>query len=111
MRLVTVVLRDGTVLEEIAWVNMLLLPKGKGGYRAIGIVEVFCKVCSVVVNCSLKRSVVFHDALCGFREGRGAGTATLEAKLEQQLSRLTHKPLFQVFLDVCKSNGSLDREC
>ena len=67
VRLVTVVLRDGTVLEEIAWVNMLLIPKGKGGYRGIGIVEVFWKVCSVVVNCSLKRRVVFHDTFRWFR--------------------------------------------
>ena len=38
----------------------------------------------------------------GFREGRGTGTAKLEAKLVQQLTRIAHEPLFQVFLDVRK---------
>ena len=50
---------------------IFLLPKGKGGYRGIMIVEVLWKVCLVVVNFSLKRSGVLHDALNGFREGRG----------------------------------------
>ena len=33
---------------------------------------------------------------------------TLEANLVQQLTRITHKPLFQLFLDVCKAYDSLD---
>ena len=44
MRLVRVTFRDRTVPEEIAWVVMLILPKGKWGYRGIGLVEVFWKV-------------------------------------------------------------------
>ena len=63
---------------------------------------------SVVVNCWLKISVVLHDALHGFREGRGAGTATLEANMSQQLAGLAYEPLFQVFLDVSKSYDSMD---
>ena len=89
---------------------MLLILKGKGGYRGIGIVEVMLKVCSFVVNCCLKRSVVLHDALRGFREGIGTGTETLDAKLAQQLARLAHKPLFRVFLYVRKVYDSFDRE-
>ena len=65
--LVQVMFRDRTVLEEIAWDMMVIPPKGKGGYRGIGIVEVLWKVCSVVVNCQLKRSDVLHRTLCGFR--------------------------------------------
>ena len=68
------------------------------------------KVLSVVVNCRLKRSAVIHDALHGFKEGRGVGTAALEANLAQQMVGITHKPLFQVLLDVQKSYESLDRE-
>ena len=45
---------------------------------------------SVVVNCCLKRSFGFHDVLHGFIEGRGAGTATLEANLEQQMAGIAH---------------------
>ena len=51
--------------------TMVPLPKCKGEYRSIGIVEVLWKVCSVAVNRCLKRSVVFHDVLHGFREGCG----------------------------------------
>ena len=40
IRLVQVIFRDGTVLEEIAWVMMVLLHKCKGCYRQIGVVEV-----------------------------------------------------------------------
>ena len=58
---------------------MVLILKGKGEYRGIELVEILWKVCAVVVNCWLKRSVVLHNALHGFRVGRGKGTATLEA--------------------------------
>ena len=44
-RLVKVMFRDGTIPEEISWKTMVLLPKGKGEYRGIGIVEVLWNVC------------------------------------------------------------------
>ena len=53
--------------------------------------------------------MTLHDALHRFREGRGTGTATLEAKLAQKLVGLVHELLFQVFLDVWKAYESLDR--
>ena len=56
--------------------------------------ELVWKVCAAVLNYRLKRSVILHDVLHGFREGRGTGTATLEAKLAQQLAGLAHEPLF-----------------
>ena len=42
-------------------------PKIEGGYSGIGVVEVLWKVCSVVVNFSLKSGVVLHDDLHGSR--------------------------------------------
>ena len=93
VRLLHVVFMDGTVLEEIDWETMVLLQKGKGSYRDIGIVELLCKLCSVVVNCSMKRSAVLHDTLHEFIEGRGVGKATLEAKMEKQLSGFAHDTL------------------
>ena len=87
---------------------MVLVLKVKGGYMGIGLVEVLCKVCAVVVNCCLKSSVVIHNALHGFRTWRGTGTATLEVKLYQQLTGIAYEPLFQVFLDVWKAYKSLD---
>ena len=69
VRLVQVMFRDGAVPYKIAWATMVIIPKVEGGYRVIGLVEVFGKLCSVVVSCCLKRSIVLHDALCGFRKG------------------------------------------
>ena len=102
--------RGGTVPVEIAWTNMALVLKGEGGYRDIGLVEVLWKVYAVVINCRLKRSVVIHNSLHGFRTGRGTGTATLEANMDQKLAGLAHEPLFQVFLYVQKAYEFLYRE-
>ena len=55
--------------------------KREGGYQGVGLVEVVWKVCTAVVNCWLKRSMTLHDALHGFRSGRGTGTFTLEETL------------------------------
>ena len=43
VKLVQVMFRDGTVLEDIAWATMILLHQDKVGYRGIGIVEVLWK--------------------------------------------------------------------
>ena len=52
------------------------------------------KVCVAVVKYQLKRSVILHDALHGFRAGKCMGKETLEANLAQQLAGIVHKPLF-----------------
>ena len=67
------------------------------------------KLCAAVVNFWLKRGVVLHNALNRLRVGRGTGTDTLEDKLDQQLSCLSHETLFQVSLEILKSYDSLDR--
>ena len=64
---------------------MVLINKLKRDSRGIGLVEVLWKFCAVVINCWIKSSVVRHDALHGFRTGTTTATATLEAKLVQQL--------------------------
>ena len=85
---------DRTPPTEFAWASMVLILKGKGEYWGIGIFEVACKVCAAVANFSLNCGVVLHEALHGFREGRGMGAATFEAKLSQQLAGIVHEPLF-----------------
>ena len=100
MRLIQLAFGDGTLPEDLTWVTMVLLPKGKEKYRGTGLVEVTWTVCTLVVNFLLNQSFKFHDALHGFRDGRGTGMDTLEAKMAHQLSGLAYEPLFQVFLDV-----------
>ena len=73
--------REGKLAEEAAWQTVVLIPKGKGEFRGIGLVEVTWKLVAVILHRRLTTGLPLHDALHRFREGRGTGTATLEAKL------------------------------
>ena len=80
---------------------------GVSGDRACGGgLEDICNI----GNCRLKRSMELHYSLHGFSAGKGMGMGTLEVKLAKQLAGIVHKPLFQVFFDIGKAYGSLDRE-
>ena len=93
VELVQTAFRDGDLAEEATWQVVVLILKGKGDYRGIGLVEVMWKVMAVILNCRLTSSITFHDVLHGFRAGRGTGTATLEAKLLQQLAAMREEVL------------------
>ena len=82
---------------------------GKKDYRGIGLVEVMWKILAEILNLRLTASITFHDFLHGFREGRGTGTATLKAKLLQQLAALREEVLYVIFLDLHKAYNALDR--
>ena len=88
---------------------VVLIPKGKGDYRGIGLVEVMWKAVAVILNRRITSSITFHDVLHGLRAGRGTGTAALEAKLIQQLAAIREKVLYVIFLDVTKAYDALDR--
>ena len=82
------VFREVNLAEEATWQTVVLIPKGKRNFRGVGLVEVTWKVVAVILYLRLTAEIKFHDALHGFREGRGTGTATLEAKLLQQLAAM-----------------------
>ena len=67
------------------------------------------KVVAAILNLWLTASITFHDILHGFRAGRGTGTATLEAKLLQQLAALREEVLYVIFMDLHKAYDALDR--
>ena len=71
--------------------------------------EVVWKVVAVIINRRFKSSITYHDALHGFRTGRGTGTATLESKLLQQLAAMREEVLYVIFLDLTKAYDALDR--
>ena len=100
VRIIHLEFEGGTLLEELTWMKMVLLPKLKEGYWVIWLVEVMWKVCTVVANCCLKRSVQLHGMPHCFKEGQVTGTATLEANMVQHLAVLAHRPLLRVFMDV-----------
>ena len=87
---------------------MVLIPKGKREYRGIGLVDVTWKVVTLILHRRLTKGITFHDALHGFRKGRGIGTATLEAKLLQQLAAMREEFLYVIFLDLTKAYDALD---
>ena len=64
---------------------------------------------TVILHRRLTTGIKLHDVLHGFREGRGTGTATLEAKLLQQLAATRKEVLYVIFLDLTKAYDALDR--
>ena len=71
--------------------------------------EVMWKVVAEILNLRLTASITFHDFLHGFRSGRGTVTATLEAKLLQELAALREEVLYMIFLYLHKVYDALDR--
>ena len=86
-----------------------LYPQGVKDYRGIGLVEVMWKVVVMILNLRFTSSITYHDALCGFRAGRGTGTATLGAKLLQHFTAMREEVLYVIFLDLTKAYNALDR--
>ena len=99
---------SGQLPTKLTWSTVILLPKGGGAYRGIGLCEIIWKVASSIINTRL-RAITFHDTLHGFRAERGTGTAIIEAKLHQQLASVEQVPVFQVYLDLRKAYDTLDR--
>ena len=109
VELVQTAFRDGDLVEEETWQLVVLILKGKKEYRGIGLVEVMWKAVAAILNQRFTASINYHDFLHGFRAGRGTGTATLEAKLLQQLAALREEVLYMIFLDMHKAYDALDR--
>ena len=63
----------------------------------------------MILNRRLTASIAYHNSLHGFQAGRGTGTATLEAKLLQQLASMREEVLYVIFLDLHKTYDTLDR--
>ena len=66
MEIIQTAFRDRELAEEITWHAVVLIPKGKGDYRGIGLVEVMWKVVAVILNRRLTSSITFHNVLHGF---------------------------------------------
>ena len=93
----------------MVWSTVVLIPKGGGGFRGIGLLELLWKVIESIMNRRIMASVSFHDCLHGFVPRRGTGTGCIEAKLAQQLNRKVHQTLFTVFVDLKKAFDTVHR--
>jgi hypothetical protein len=94
---------------QLLWVIVVLIPKGGSNYRGIGLLEPMWKVCERVMDTRLNR-IHLHESLHGCHDGRGTGTAVLEAKLAQKLAHLEQVPFYGVFLNLKKAFDSMDCE-
>ena len=94
----------------MSWSTVVLLPKGNGGYRGIGLLEISWKVIESIINRQIAKKVEFHDALHGFCANPGTGTACIEVKILQQLSKMVQTTLHFIFLDLLRAYDTVNRE-
>ena len=109
MDLVQTAFREGEMAEEATWQTVVLIPKGRNEYRSIGLVVVMWKVVTAILHRWLTTAITYHDFLHGFRAGSGTRTATLEAKLLQQLASMREEVRYVIFLDLSKASYALVR--
>ncbi len=107
VKLLQAVWESGTVPTQITWMIIVLLPKGGGDYRGIGLLDPIWKV--VEKEMVARFSVIkLHDCLHGGLPRRGTGTAIMEVQLQQQLAWVDQEPLYQIYLDLRKAYDALD---
>ena len=96
------------LVEDCTCNNVFLIPYKNGNSRGIGLVEVLWKMVTEIMNFFLMVVIQFHNTLHGFRIVGGTGTTSCEAKLLQQLMDMMEKVIYEIFVDLDKTYGSLD---
>ena len=109
MQLVNAVWETGTIPQQLGWIIVVLIPKGGRDYWGIGLLEPIWKIVEQVMDKRLN-AIKLHESLHGHQNGRGTGTAIIEAKLAQQLAHLEQHPFFGIFLNLNKAFDAMDRE-
>ena len=102
--------QKGRLEDDATWQMAVTTPKGGGEYRGICLVKVVCKIVTVILNHRFTASIAFQDALHGLRVGHRTCTASLKAKLLQQLAAMREAVLYTIFLDLNKAYDALDMD-
>ena len=114
LKVVTIVqteLRDGTKDENSTCQTVTLIPMGESGdFRWVVLLEVIWNTVNSLLNHRLKKSIKIHDVLHRFWAVRGAGTATHDVMLPQQLMVMREAFLFEVFLEIQKAYDAPDQD-
>ena len=109
LQLVQAVWEEGRIPTQLGWVVTVLIPKGGGDYRGIGLLEPIWKVIERMIDKWLE-VIAQHESLHGCRNGQGTGTAVIEAKLWQQLAHIEQAPFYGVFINLKKVFDAMDWE-
>ncbi len=107
--LVQAIWDKGRIPLQHRLVVTVLIPKGGGDYRGIGLLKPIWKVIERVMDHRLE-VIALHDSLHGCRNGRGTGTAVIKAKLTQQLAHIEQAPFYGVFINLRKAFHAMDWE-
>jgi hypothetical protein len=90
-QLVQAVWDKGRITLQLGWEVTVLIPKGGGDYRGIGLLEPMWKVIKRVIDHWLN-VVALHDSLHGCCNGQGTGTTVITTNLTQQLTHIEQAP-------------------
>ena len=104
VQLIQAIWETGEIPNQMKWVTAVLIPKAKGKFRDIGLLEPMWKCVENIMDSRLQ-SIELHDCLHGFLTGYGTVTSTIEAKLTQQLVFLEQTPLYSIFIDLRKARA------
>ena len=100
--------REGHPGEECMWQTIVIISKGHGDFRAIGLINVLCKMVMRIMNLLLTSAIDLHENLHGLLTGQGTGTTSLEFKLLHQLMEIQEEVLYENFLGLHKAYDELD---
>jgi hypothetical protein len=92
---------------QMSWMIIVLLPKNRGNYCGIGLLDPIWKVNEKVMLFWFS-AIKLHDCLHGGLTGWGTGTAIMEVKLQQQFAWAEQEPLYQIYLGLQKAYDALD---
>jgi Reverse transcriptase (RNA-dependent DNA polymerase) len=102
-----------TNLPQVFGIGILvLIPKNEPNqFRGIALLDVIYKLISRIISVRINDSILYHDAIHGFRRERGTTTAISELKLYMRATTMNKKakPRFIIFLDLKKAYDTLDR--
>jgi hypothetical protein len=107
VHLCTSVWNTGTIPQQMCWVITVLILKGGGEYRGIGLLEPIWNVLEKVMDLRLE-AILLLNSLHGCFALQGTGTGIIEAKLAQQLAHLEQTPFFGVFINLLKAFDAMD---
>ena len=65
VKLIQTIWEKGEIPQQMSWMTVVLIPKGGGDYRGIGLLEPFWKTIEVLID-SWLQVIQFHDCLHGF---------------------------------------------